>query len=342
MKPDWKSFLLEQGAEFDGNTLLHFGNPERERHLLPQGAVLCDLSHKGIISASGEDAASFLQGQLSNDIHQVTPQRAQLSSYSSPKGRAYTSFQIMQRQGVYYLTLSGDVLEAVLKRLRIFVMRSKVSLEDASESLVHFAYADPEGEQRLQAALGAYPKQINDVLQTANLTIIRQPASVPRFEIFGELDDARRLWSKLKVHAAAVGAEAWDYFDIESAIPRITLASMEAWVPQMLNLQLLDGISFKKGCFPGQEVVARLKYLGKNKRQMYRIAIDSIQLPSVGASILDEKGEEVGNLLNAVLSPSGDHIEALAVLKIASIAQPLNLNGASIRLLPMPYELPVD
>lgn len=339
MKPEWKSFLIEQGAEFDGSTLLHFGNPERERRILPQGAILCDLSHQGLISVTGIEAASFLQGQLSNDIQQVTAERAQLSSYSSPKGRAYTTFQIMQRQGVYYLSLSSDVLETVLKRLRMFVMRSKVVLENACESLVHFGYADPEGEKRLQAILGNYPKQTLDVIQVNNLTIIRQAASVPRFDIYGELDEARQLWSRLNVQAAAVGGIAWDYFDIEAGIPKITAASMEAWVPQMLNLHLIDGINFKKGCFPGQEVVARLKYLGKNKRQMYRIAIESIQLPTVGSKIQDAQGEEVGEILNAVLSPSGDHIEALAVLKIAASEQALNLAGSKVRLLPLPYSL---
>lgn len=339
MKPEWKNFLIEQGAEFDGSTLLHFGNPERERRIPPQGAVLCDLSHQGLLSASGSDVTAFLQGQLSNDINQVTETRAQLSSYSSPKGRAYTTFQIMQRQGVYYLALSSDVLEAVLKRLRMFVMRSKVSLEDARERMVHFGYVDPQGEQRLKAALGKFPEQNLDVVQVGNLTIIRQAASVPRFEIYGELDDAKQLWNRLSVHAATVGSAAWDYFDIEAGIPKITAASMEAWVPQMINLHLIDGISFKKGCFPGQEVVARLKYLGKNKRQMYRIAIDSIHPPTVGTTLQDEQGEEAGTILNSVLSPSGDHIEALAVLKIASAEQALNLAGARVRLLALPYSL---
>lgn len=342
MKPEWKSFLIEQGAEFDGSTLLHFGNPERERRIPPQGAILCDLSHQGLMSATGPDANAFLQGQLSNDINLVSAEHAQISSYSSPKGRAYTTFQIMQRQGVYYLALSSDVLEAVLKRLRMFVMRSKVSLEDARESLVHFGYADPNGEQRLTAALGSCPQQVLDVVQVGNLTIIRQAASVPRFEIYGELDDARQLWNRLNVHAAAVGSATWDYFDIEAGIPKVTAASMEAWVPQMLNLHLIDGISFKKGCFPGQEIVARLKYLGKNKRQLYRIAIDDVHQPAVGASIHNEQGEQAGEILNSVLSPSGDHIEALAVLKIAAAEQALNLAGAKVRLLPLPYNLESD
>ncbi len=342
MKPDWKQFLLDQGAEFDGARLLHFGNPERERRIPPQGAILCDLSHLGLISAAGADAKPFLQGQLSNDIQQVNEQRAQISSYSSPKGRAFTTFQIMQRQGVYYLSLSSDVLETVLKRLRMFVMRSKVALEDASDSLVHFGYAAPDADKRLQHVLGQIPQQPLDVVQVGNLTLVRRPASVPRFEIFGELDDARHLWGKLSVHAAAVGPFVWDYYEIEAGIPHITAASLEAWVPQMVNLHLIDGISFKKGCFPGQEIVARLKYLGKNKRQMYRIKLNTADTPAVGTAILDAAGEEAGTILNATLAPDGENVHALAVLKIAAIGQALHCGEAQASLLPLPYALETE
>ncbi|MEZ5536135.1 MAG: folate-binding protein [Thiolinea sp.] len=341
MKPDWKQFLIERGAEFDADTLIHFGNPERERRIPPQGAILCDLSHTGLISASGSDAQSFLQGQLSNDISQVSNNRAQLSSYSSPKGRAITTLQVALRQGTYYLSLSGDVLEPVLKRLRMFVMRSQVALEDASESLVHFGYSDPRGEQRLAEIIGDIPLQPMDVVQSGNLTIIRQPAPVPRFEILGELDDACQLWSRLGVNAAGVGRNAWDYYDVEAGIPHVTLNSMEAWVPQMMNLHLIDAISFSKGCFPGQEVVARLKYLGKNKRQTYRLAIDGIELPETGSTVQNSKDAEAGLVLNAALNPDGK-AEVLAVMKNSEISDTLTINGQTARIMDLPYALETD
>lgn len=341
MKPNWKQFLIDKGAEFEDEQLLHFGNPERERRIPPQGAILCDLSHIGLIAASGSDVRDFLQSQLSNDIDQVNDERAQISSYSSPKGRAYSTFQIMRRNGVYYLSLSSDILEPVLKRLRMFVLRSKVALEDAQDSLVHFGYADPNGEQRLQDALlgrAAIPKNALDVVQQDDLTIVRRPASIPRFEIFGELDAASQLWDKLNVHAAPVASGSWDYFEIEAGIPQITTNSMEVWIPQMLNLQLIDGISFTKGCFPGQEIVARLKYLGKNKRQTYHIGIDSVTCPEVGTDIQDTAGQEAGKILNAALNPDGT-VEALAVMKIDSIDKALQLEGQAVTLMELPYSL---
>lgn len=342
MKPDWQTFLQDNGAEFAEGQLVSFGNPQRERRIPPQGPILCDLSHIGLISATGDDAQAFLQGQLSNDLNTVSETQAQLSSYSSPKGRAFSTFQIMQRQGSYYLSLSHGILEPVLKRLRMFVMRSQVSLEDATDSLVHFGYADPQGDERLRDALGGVlPENDLDVIQQGDLTIIRRPASIPRFEIFGELDAARKLWRQLSVNAAAVGPSSWDYFEIEAGIPHVTANSMEAWVPQMMNLHLINGISFEKGCFPGQEVVARLKYLGKNKRQTYRLAIDDFNLPDVGAVIEDADGKEAGKVLNAALNPDGK-AEVLAIMKMAALDGELQLGGKTVSLLTLPYALEED
>lgn len=344
MKADWKQFLSHHGAEFNADdTLNHFGNPERERRIPPQGAILCDLSHIGLLRVEGADAHTFLQGQLSNDLNEVSSGKAQLSSYSSPKGRAIATLQIMQRQNNYYLSLSADIVEPVLKRLRMFVMRSQVTLEEAADSLVHFGYADPDGEQRLGDIIGSLPAQPMDVVEYKGLTIIRRAASVPRFEIFGDGDAARELWEKLDVHATGVARGAWDYFEIEAGIPHVTAASMEAWVPQMMNLHLIDAISFSKGCFPGQEVVARLKYLGKNKRQLYRIAIESYDLPAVGASIGDDSGSEAGQVLNACLNPDGK-VEALAVMKVAALdaEATLQLAGHQVKPLALPYATDVE
>ncbi|CAA6806079.1 MAG: Folate-dependent protein for Fe/S cluster synthesis/repair in oxidative stress [uncultured Thiotrichaceae bacterium] len=341
MKPDWKQFLVDRGAEFDANTLLHFGNPERERRIPPQGAILCDLSHIGVISASGSDTETFLQGQLSNDLQQVSDTQAQLSSYSSPKGRAISTFQIALRQGTYYLSLSNDILEPVLKRLRMFVMRSQVSLENATDSLVHFGYSDPGGEERLADIIGTIPMKPMDVIQSNGLTIIRQPAPVPRFEIFGELDAAKTIWTALGVNAAGVGRGAWDYYDVEAGIPHVTAANTEAWVPQMMNLHLTNAISFSKGCFPGQEVVARLKYLGKNKRMTYRLAIDSVEQPAIGTVVKNAGGTEAGKVLNTALNPDGK-VEVLAVMKTAEVANELTLDGYAVTVLDLPYSLETD
>ncbi|MBJ6609072.1 MAG: folate-binding protein YgfZ [Candidatus Thiothrix moscowensis] len=342
MKPEWKNFLIDFGAEFEGDSLVSFGNPERERRIPPQGAILCDLSHFGLISVSGADAEAFLQGQLTNDIKQVTDSLSQLSAYCTPKGRALATFFVTKRQGVYYLSVARDLLEPILKRLRMYVLRSKVVLEDASASLVHFGYAAPNGDQQLLEILGKAPAHAYDTVQVGNLTIMRQPAPIPRFKILGELDEAMKLWQRLNVNTACVGRSSWEYFNVMSGVPMVTLASSEAWVPQMMNMHLINGVSFTKGCFPGQEIVARLKYLGKSKRQMYRIGIPHcVKAPATGTHIASGTDPEAGTILNATLNPDG-YVEALAVMKIAEAANPLHLGEYAVKVLELPYELEAE
>ena len=339
MKPEWKTFLIDCGAEFEGDSLVSFGNPERERRIPPQGDILCDLSHFGLISVTGADAVTFLQGQLTNDIRQVTETQSQFSAWCTAKGRALATFFVTQRQGVYYLSVSRDLLEPTLKRLRMYVLRSKVVLEDASTSLVHFGYAAPDGDEHLKAILGKAPENAYDTVQVNNLTIMRQPAPIPRFKILGELEEARKLWQRLNVNAACVGRSSWEYFNIRSGVPMVTLASTEAWVPQMINLHLINGVSFTKGCFPGQEVVARLKYLGKSKRQMYRIGIPHcINVPAVGTDFASDTDPAAGTILNAARNPDG-YVEALAVMKIAEASKPLHFGEYPVKVMELPYAL---
>lgn len=342
MKADWKNFLIDHGAEFTGDSLISFGNPERERRIPPQGAILCDLAHFGLIRVSGEDATTFLQGQLTNDINLVTDTVSQLSAYCTPKGRTLATFFITKRQGTYYLSVSRDLLEPILKRLRMYVMRSKVALEDASASLVHFGFAAPDGDKRLTEFLGKAPVNAYDTLQINGLTIMRQPAPIPRFKILGELGEAQKLWERLNVNAACVGRSSWEYFNVLSGVPMVTQASSEAWVPQMLNMHLINGVSFTKGCFPGQEIVARLKYLGKSKRQMYRIGIPHcINVPAVGTNVASATDPEAGTILNATLNPDG-YVEALAVMKITGTTQPLHLGDYAVKVLELPYALETE
>lgn len=342
MKAEWKNFLIDHGAEFAGDSLISFGNPERERRIPPQGAILCDLAHFGLISVSGDDATAFLQGQLTNDINQVSDTQSQLSAYCTPKGRVLATFFITKRHGIYYLSVARDLLEPIMKRLRMYVMRSKVILEDASASLVHFGYAAPDGDKRLQEILGTAPAQAYETLQINSLTIMRQPAPIPRFKILGELDEAKKLWERLNVNAACVGRSSWEYFNVMSGVPMVTQASSEAWVPQMLNMHLVNGVSFNKGCFPGQEIVARLKYLGKSKRQMYRIGIPHcVDVPAVGTNLASDTDAEAGTILNATLNPDG-YVEALAVMKIAEVSNPLRFGEYHVNVLELPYALETE
>ena len=347
MKASWKEFLIDNGAEFESDELISFGNPDRERRIPPQGSVLSDLSDRGIIEVHGKDAEEFLQNQFTNDITRVSENTHQLSAWCNPKGRIIANFRIFKRGNNYYLTVSADLVELIIKKLRLYVMRSDVTIEDISNSLMHFGYAGERAEQDLQRIIGEdkTPINPNQTLQQDTLSILRLPGTVPRFEIFGELADTKKLWTRCNVRAAPVSSNGWDYLNIVAGLPIISEASSAAWIPQMLNLQVIDGVDFQKGCYPGQEIVARLKYLGTNKRRMYRIEINNSELPDIGQKIYAE-GETgyVGKILTTVINPA-DKAEALAVIKIAFADKKLSLNEDTsieknaISLLELPYSI---
>ena len=338
MNPEWKAFLIENGAVFQNEELISFGDPESERLILAQGAFLSNPVDRGLIKVSGEDAESFLQNQLTNDIHNVTETHHQASAWCSPKGRIIANFRIFKRADTFYLSLSADLLEHVLKKLRMYVMMSKVTLEDITDSMVHFIFAGEGSESHLQQILGS-EISANKTFQYKSLSILRFPGSPVRFDIYGDFDDARVIWMQCKEHATPVSGIGSRYLSIVSGSPEITAASSEAWIPQMVNYIEVGGVDFKKGCYPGQEVVARLNYLGKTKRRMYQIEIDTNEAPEVGAGIKSESESDAGKILSAVMNSDGK-AQALAILKIAEASKRLSLeNDAKITLLDLPYTI---
>jgi hypothetical protein len=317
MKPEWQSFLEDFGAEFEDNKLVHFGNDERERRVSTTGDVISDLSNYGLISAYGEETEQFLQNMLSNDIHQVDLTHSQLSSLCTQKGRMLSNFRIFKRGETWYLRLPAEMLELTLKRLQMFLLMTKSTLEDASNALVRFGFTGPEAENRLEAYLGSIPDEVDLVVECKGITIVRVPGIYPRFELYGELEPMKELWSHLNVHNALVGQKAWALHDILAGIPVIYPETSEAFVPQMANMHLVNGVSFKKGCYPGQEVVARMQYLGKLKRRMYLLNLDTDSPPLPGTAIHNGEDTKAGIIVDAQRMGS-DTVAALAVMQVSS------------------------
>jgi folate-binding protein YgfZ len=339
MKPEWKSLLEDAGAEFADGMVINYGNEERERRITTTGETLCDLSHLGLIAVYGEQAAEFLQNMLSNDIHQVTDSRSQLNSLCTQKGRMLSNFRIFKRGDTYYIRIPRELLESTLKRLQMFVLMTKVTLEEASNALVRFGYSGPDAAKELSTFLSDIPSEIDDVTQASGVTIIRVPGTLPRYEVYGELESMESLWNHLNVRSAPVGHDAWALLDILAGIPTVYAATSEAFVPQMTNMQLVNGVSFKKGCYPGQEIVARMQYLGKLKRRMYLLEVEGSAIPAPGDEITSSgAAQPVGQIVDARRNSEGG-ISALGVLQITNAEQG-NLAVAgdqAVKLSEMPY-----
>ncbi len=348
MISDWKDFLTSAGAEFDDAGVAHYGSLRRELSVAITGNVFADLSHYGLISAHGEDTETFLQGQFTNDIRKVSDGHSQLSGLCNPKGRLLATFRVFQRGDSYYLCLPASMLEDVIKRLRMFVLRSKVTLEDAGDTFVHLGVSGDDAQQELSKFAGELPDSVNAAVQAGNHTIIQVPGIHPSYEIFTTVDDARQLWNQLNVQSAPIGADAWQLLDIQAGIPVISPQTREAFVPQMANLQLIDGVSFQKGCYTGQEIVARMQYLGKLKRRMYRARVDSGPRPTGDEEVFsaDNAQQSAGKLVSAAPHPDGGYA-MLVVLQIASAEGKTELHlgsvdGPLLELETLPYPFAED
>lgn len=345
MKPEWLDFLNDNGAEMDDGQVVSYGNLERERHMVHTGLVICDLSHQGLISVDGEEASDFLQGQLTNDIRNVSEQHSQLSAYCTHKGRMLANFRIFKRGESFYLRLPLSQLETTLKRISMFVLMSKVIIKDSSLSLIKMGLSGPNAEQVLGDLLPAIPTEVDDTSQSNGLTIIKIAGPHPRYEIVGELDAVKIIWQQLDVHAAPVGAGCWESLDIQAGIPTIYPATSEAFVPQMTNMQVINGVSFKKGCYTGQEVVARMQYLGKLKRRMFRIHIDTdepVQPADKLFAANSDTAQGTGQIVSAQPDPDGGYM-ALAVINIADTESGQlrlhNESGPAVTLQDLPYQI---
>lgn len=344
MNQAWLTFLRTQGAAIDDGQVRHFGNAAAERKAAAEDTVLIELSALSLIRAHGADAQTFLNGQLSNDVRRVNDIHTQIAAWCNPKGRALALLRVLRRGEDYYLSLPGTLLEPVLKRLRMFVLRAKTALEDADNDLVSFGVAGPHAEALLREAFGELPGGVNDSVTHNDVTVLRVSAAPTRFMVIAPVNAARELWQRLRTSARPVASDRWTWFDIGDGLPQVYPETSEAFVPQMLNLELLNGVDFKKGCYPGQEIVARLHYRGGLKQRMVRAHVGAEAAPGMPLYAPDLPGQATGAVVSAAAAPAGGY-DLLAVIHLSSIASgAVRLGdehaGALLKLLSLPYPLP--
>lgn len=322
MNSEWLGFLEQHGAQIGETGVTDFGDTTSELNAAANGTTLCDLSHEGLIRVQGEESQTFLQGQLTNDIRNVDENTHQLSGYCSPKGRLLALFRLFMRQDEYYLQLPRPLLDNTLKRLRMFVLRSKVTIDDVSDELVCFALSGASAEKILGVQLAELPVGDFDAITTNGITALRLSGPTPRFILCGENSAMQPLWKTLHdAGATPAGNAAWHWLQIQAGEPTVVTETVEAFVPQMLNLQLINGVSFKKGCYTGQEVVARMQYLGKLKRRMYLAHSDTNQAPHNGDELFSptsSSGQGAGRIVTVAPAPQGGY-DMLTVLESSGV-----------------------
>lgn len=350
MNQDWQNFLASQGAYLQDGVINHFKSAAAELLATRDATVLCDLGQFGILRVSGADAETFLQNLCSNDIKQVSTQRAQYSSLNSAKGRMLCSMLIWRDEADYLLQLPIALCEPIRKKLSMYVLRAQVKISDASEQIIRLGLSGGHAQDVLQQHFGAVPQQQLEVLATASASVLRIDAT--RFQVSTTAAQAASLWAALQDRAVAVGSVCWDWLNIRAGIPLILPHTQEQFVAQMVNFDLIGGINFKKGCYPGQEIVARTHYLGKLKRRMFLAHLDTLTPtdsatpPSPGDELFsaEMEAQACGMLVNTAPAPAGGY-DVLAVVQISSReSQTLHWKsqtGEALEFLPLPYAVPL-
>ena len=341
MIESWKTYLQTQGALIENDTVQHFGSPATELAASKNGTIVADLSQLGLTAFSGEETVAFLQGQLTNDVRQLHADTAQWNGYCSPKGRLLGNF-LMWRQGDdYVLQMSRDIRESVQKKLAMFIMRSKTKARDASNENVRLVIAGPQAVDAVKAEFGALPEAPMKSIYAESGTVIR--VAEDKFVLSISPDSAERVWQRLIQFATPVGAPVWDGLRLNAGIPMITGATQDQFVPQMVNLEVIGGVSFQKGCYTGQEIVARSQYLGKLKRRMFLAHTDAQPTPGDSLYSADMDGQATGMVVNVAPAAEGG-FDLLAVMQVESAKSSQmhlkTMHGPMLTIKPLPYSLP--
>lgn len=337
---DWQEYQFIQGAVFNNETITSFGNIENELQCTQNQNVICDLSHLGLLEVSGDDAVTFLQGQVTNDVRLIGDNHAHYTGYCSPKGRLLALFFAFSHNQKLHLEFNQKLLEPIAKRLKMYVMRAKVTINDVSDSTVKIGLSGNNIADLLAPFFATVPKLAYESASTENGTIICMPnAGIPRYQIIGNTEQAKALWQTLKKDCKPVGKACWEWLEIQAGIPDVYPSTQEEFVPQMLNLDALSAINYKKGCYTGQEIVARTHYLGKVKRRTQLAHIASDGGPAIGDDVMDTNQQAIGKIVRC--APA---LEAGFVVLVECRLENLTLgdiywNNIALSIKQLPYSL---
>jgi folate-binding protein YgfZ len=349
----WSDYLARSGATIEPGTFtVHFGNPQADAETLARGAVVVPLRHLDIILATGDEAAVFLNNLLSSDVVKLPVDAAQWTSFNTAQGRMLANFLLWRDDNDngngYSLALAADLAPALLKKLSFYILRTKVKLALPTPERVLIGLAGATASDTLTRAALPVPAAGMRQAHSDGRRVIRIAADPDLFIIELAATDAPTVFDALCLAGATESSTAsWQLATIRAGLPLITAATQEAFVAQMLNFELIGGVSFTKGCYPGQEIVARTQHLGKIKRRLYRLALSTppaAEVPPGTALYAPEfGGQATGAIVNFAPLPEGG--EALAVIQTSCanaggeiyIGTP---DGPRAQVLGLPYEVP--
>ena len=286
-----------------------------------------DLSPLSVISVNGDDSLKFLQGQLTNDISLVTLTQSVHAGFCNPKGRLLAFFHIVKYLDNYLLFVPKSIAESITKKLSMYILRSDVKLDLDPDKLMYFGLSTNNQDGQLDL-LNNLPKNEMESINEESLIVIKLHSDGLRVIIVGDkkkcIDFIENNSNELKKE----GFNGWVTHNIKSGIPNIFHKTQETFIPQSINLDIINAINFKKGCYTGQEIVARTHYLGKPKRRMYIASFHSESQPLYG-DIIESNDESVGQVVDFAREDKQRFI-LLIEIRINLVLNALTLNGINV------------
>jgi folate-binding protein YgfZ len=310
-----------------------------------QVAPLPDI---GLLQISGADAAKFLHAQLTNDVEHLPAGTARWAGYCSAKGRLQSTFRYWRDDATVLLTVARPLAATLRKRLSMFVLRSKARVDDASDEQAVFGLVGESVARAAAAAFGLQVPSAEGASSAGGCHLVGMPAATdgverPRWLLAVPADRAADAWHAMTASDGAGAAPAasawWRRTDVLAAIPRIVPGTYEAFVPQMLNFESVDGVNFRKGCYPGQEVVARSQYLGKLKRRMFLARGQGLP-PPPGSDVMGADGAEPCGQVVMAASDGAGGFDILFESQVSAVeAGSVHAGGVALEVRSLPYPL---
>ncbi|HEY1461393.1 MAG TPA: folate-binding protein [Casimicrobiaceae bacterium] len=333
-------FRVWPGARDEPDGTISFGDPSGEQRAARDSTVVCDVGASGVLSVAGPDAAAFLQGQLTNDVDSLAVGSWQLAAWCSAKGRVLVVCVVRRlTDESFELLLPGAQVAPIRKRLSMFVLRAKVVIEDRSAATLRFGVGGPSAALALRDALDAVPEG-NGIVDVDGALWQALPGK--RFLASAGAPTAMAQWERVGATARRAAEPTWTWLRVRSGVARVTAATSDQFVPQSLNLDALDAINFRKGCYAGQEIVARTQYLGRLKERLVLAHVDAAAAAGerLYSAVFD--AQACGTVIEAAPAPDGGS-DLLAVVQLAARDEGVrlhNIEGPRLEVLPLPYPIP--
>ena len=295
------------------------------------------ITNLDVIVIKGKDAETFLQGQITNDIKLIKDEeKAIYAGYCSPKGRLIAFFLIIKVWDNYFLFSPSSISNGISQKLSMYIMRSEVSLNHLSEDISYFIFhGESKEEEAFRNYGGTLPKNLMQTIKKSNannksglFSVTKLSGRNDRYFVLGNDKAIKDIYTKVYPNQGGLDSNSWHESDIESKIPNIFTETQDKFIPQSLNLDLINAVNFKKGCYTGQEIVARTHYLGKPKRRMYLGSISTSKPPKLADDIFVE-ADKVGQIIN-FYKKDENHYRILFEILIEKINLELTLNSNKI------------